>query len=68
MVGWSRATMSPSPPARCPAVFVVDIDGMDAEGELRKLEREHGDLPATVEAITARGRHLYFQNAGIAGA
>jgi hypothetical protein len=42
-------------------VFVVDIDGDDAEAELRKLEAEHGELPATVEAITARGRHLFFR-------
>ena len=25
-------------------IFVVDVDGLDAEAELRKLEREHGDL------------------------
>jgi hypothetical protein len=42
-------------------IFVVDVDGVDAELELRKLEAEHDPLPATVEAITARGRHLYFQ-------
>jgi hypothetical protein len=42
-------------------VFVVDVDGMDAEGELRKLEAEHGTLPATVESITARGRHIFFK-------
>jgi hypothetical protein len=42
-------------------VFVLDIDGIDAEAELRKLEAEHGALPATVEAITARGRHIYFR-------
>jgi hypothetical protein len=41
-------------------VFVVDVDGEDAEAELRKLEAQHGALPATVESITARGRHLYF--------
>jgi len=41
-------------------VFVADIDGVDAEAELRKLEAEHGELPPTVEAITARGRHVYF--------
>jgi hypothetical protein len=28
---------------------------------LRKLEAEHGELPLTVEVITARGRHLYFK-------
>jgi hypothetical protein len=38
-------------------IFVVDVDGPDAERELRRLE-----LPATVEAITARGRHLYFKH------
>src|SRR5262245_48659157 len=42
-------------------VFAVDIDSTDAESALRKLEKEHGELPSTVEAITARGRHLYFQ-------
>ena len=42
-------------------VFVGDIDGVDAEAELRKLEAAHGALPPTVEAITARGRHVYFK-------
>jgi len=42
-------------------IFVVDVDGIDAEGELRKLETEHGALPATVEVITPRGRHCYFR-------
>ena len=42
-------------------VFVVDVDGLDAECALRKLEAENGALPPTVEAITARGRHLYFK-------
>jgi hypothetical protein len=44
-------------------VFVVDVDGCDGELELRKLETEHGALPATIEAITGRdgGRHLYFK-------
>jgi Bifunctional DNA primase/polymerase, N-terminal/Primase C terminal 1 (PriCT-1) len=42
-------------------IFVIDIDGLDAECELRKLEAEHGELPATVETITARGRHIYFK-------
>ena len=42
-------------------VFAVDVDGLDAEFELRKLETEHGELPPTVEVITARGRHLYFR-------
>lgn len=41
-------------------VFVVDLDGIDAEAELRRLEVRHGALPATVESITARGRHIFF--------
>jgi hypothetical protein len=41
-------------------VFVVDVDGEDAEAELRKLEAQNGPLPPTVESITARGRHLFF--------
>jgi hypothetical protein len=43
-------------------IFVVDIDSLDAEFELRRLEAEHGGLPSTVEAITARGRHVYFRS------
>jgi Bifunctional DNA primase/polymerase, N-terminal/Primase C terminal 1 (PriCT-1) len=42
-------------------IFVIDIDGVDAEFELRRLEAEHTSLPATVEAITPRGRHSYFR-------
>ena len=42
-------------------IFVVDVDGVDAESELRKLEAQHGALPASVEAIRARGRHIYFR-------
>jgi hypothetical protein len=42
-------------------IFVGDVDGVDAEAELRKLEAAHGVLPSTVEAITARGRHVYFR-------
>jgi hypothetical protein len=42
-------------------IFVLDLDGLDAEGELRRLERENGSLPATVESITARGRHIYLR-------
>jgi Bifunctional DNA primase/polymerase, N-terminal/Primase C terminal 1 (PriCT-1) len=42
-------------------IFVVDVDGLDAEATLRGLEAEHGALPVTVEVITARGRHVYFK-------
>src|SRR5262245_14753214 len=36
-------------------IFVLDVDGIDAEAELHKLETEHGPLPPSVESITARG-------------
>jgi hypothetical protein len=42
-------------------IFVLDIDSTDAEAELKKLEAENSALPATVEAITGKGRHLYFK-------
>src|SRR5262249_44029601 len=43
-------------------VFAVDVDGLDAEAELHKLEAEHGALPPTVEVLTPRpGRHIYFR-------
>jgi hypothetical protein len=42
-------------------IFVVDIDDEDAEAEISKLEAQHGALPATVEQITPRGRHLLFR-------
>jgi hypothetical protein len=42
-------------------LFVIDLDGADAEAELRKLEAKYGELPVTVESITGRGRHLFFK-------
>src|SRR5262249_8324027 len=42
-------------------IFVVDVDGWPAETALRKLEERYSGLPATVEAITSRGRHVYFR-------
>ena len=42
-------------------VFVVDVDDIDAEIELRRLEAAHTALPPTVEVVTARGRHIYFK-------
>jgi hypothetical protein len=46
-------------------IFLIDIDNHgsgDGEAELKKLEDEHGELPATVEAISGSGgRHLFFQ-------
>jgi Bifunctional DNA primase/polymerase, N-terminal/Primase C terminal 1 (PriCT-1) len=45
-------------------IFVLDVDGMDAEAGLHRLEASHGALPPTVESITARGRHLFFRASG----
>jgi hypothetical protein len=42
-------------------IFVLDIDGGSAETALKRLEDCHGELPASVEVITARGRHVYFK-------
>jgi len=41
--------------------FAPDIDGPDAEAALRRLETEYDALPPTIEAITARGRHIYLK-------
>jgi hypothetical protein len=42
-------------------IWVLDIDGDEGEGTLRALEAADGALPPTVEAITGKGRHLYFR-------
>lgn len=42
-------------------IMVLDVDGEDGEAALRGLEAERGPLPPTVEAITARGRHVFFK-------
>jgi len=47
-------------------LIVVDVDPRHGGKEsLRKLEREHGQLPQTMESITGGGgRHLYFAHPG----
>lgn len=42
-------------------VFVLDIDDEAGENALAELERNNTPLPITVEAITGKGRHLYFR-------
>jgi hypothetical protein len=42
-------------------IWVLDIDGDEGEATLRSLEAEHSALPVTVEAITGKGRHLYWR-------
>lgn len=53
--GIALATGKPS------GIWVLDIDGPAGEDTLAALEIEHGELPATAEVTTAKGRHLYFR-------
>jgi hypothetical protein len=46
-------------------VFVVDADGTDGQAELRKLECKHGELPPTLQVVTANGVHHYFKWPGV---
>jgi hypothetical protein len=46
---------------RASGFFVLDIDSLDAEAELRRLEEQHGALPPSIESITPRGRHIFFR-------
>ncbi len=41
-------------------LVALDIDGPTGKRSLAALEREHDKLPATVEAVTRRGRHIFF--------
>ena len=41
-------------------LIVIDVDGPLGEASLQRLQDEHGPLPATLEATSGRGRHLYF--------
>ncbi len=45
-------------------IWVLDIDGPTGEASLLDLQGRHGDLPATLEHRTGRGRHLIFDLAG----
>jgi hypothetical protein len=46
---------------RVSGIIVVDIDNEDAETRIKELEADYSPLPATVESITSRGRHLFFK-------
>lgn len=41
-------------------LLVLDVDGPVGAASLAKLEKRFGALPETVEAKTARGRHVFF--------
>ena len=45
-------------------LLVIDVDGPEGEDTLALLESELGPLPETVEALTGKGRHLYFKHPG----
>jgi len=45
-------------------IWVLDIDGSAGEASLLALQEKHGELPATLEHRTGRGRHLIFDLAG----
>lgn len=45
-------------------LVVLDVDGPTGEATLAELEREHGQLPSTLEVTTPNGRHLYFRHPG----
>lgn len=47
------------------ALLVLDVDGDAGADSLHELEREHGELPATIEVLTGGGgRHVYFRHPG----
>jgi putative DNA primase/helicase len=45
-------------------IVVLDVDGPQGEDTLEDLEHQLGPLPETVEALTGKGRHLYFKHPG----
>ena len=45
-------------------IFVIDVDGLDAETELRKLDTQYGPLPATVESINTTRPAPIFSTSG----
>ena len=46
-------------------LVVIDVDGPDGEETLEALAAELGPLPETVEALTGKGRHLYFAHPSV---
>lgn len=54
-----------SAPGRESGLLVLDVDGDEGADSLHELEHRHGELPATVEALTGGGgRHIYFAHPG----
>src|SRR5579862_7172491 len=61
---WSKWPMANIgiPTGQASGHFVLDVDPRhDGDKTLAELEKKHGTLPATLEALTGGGgRHLYF--------
>jgi hypothetical protein len=50
---------------RTSGLVVLDVDGDEGAASLRALEREHGQIRATLSTVTPRGgQHYFFQHPG----
>jgi hypothetical protein len=59
--GWPEQNIGVATGERS-GVFVVDVDDdKGGESSLAKLCERHGPLPATVESVTGKGRHVWFR-------
>ena len=45
-------------------LVALDVDGPEGAETLESLEAELGPLPETIEALTGKGRHLYYKHPG----
>ena len=45
-------------------LVALDVDGPEGAETLEALEAELGPLPETIEALTGKGRHMYFKHPG----
>lgn len=42
-------------------LMVLDVDGYAGEQSIVALEQRHGTLTETIQAVTGKGRHLYYR-------
>jgi hypothetical protein len=45
-------------------LMVLDVDGETGKESLRTLEEKYGAFPATLQSMTGRGQHLFFNHPG----
>ncbi len=57
---WWHAQPQANIGLRCDGLLVLDVDGREGERSLRTIEAELGELPATREQASGRGRHLLY--------